>query len=497
MMRRTLAVSLFLAASIAALWAAAQAFEAAQETRVSYKYISSALAPEAAAHETVKWRPAEAELVRPLTGADAVVIGRALQEAWQSLAVAQENNAPELLVDSFTGVARQRAALSVADAEAHGGRMIVLSQEATPVFFHKDGSLFQARIEMVVSRYLSDAGKLDTFHIARESGVATLLNGSNGWRLMSWERRTSEPLQQSAVSYSGKLVGLNYYPSETPWREFWPAFDAARIAEDFDRMADLNANCVRVFLTRDAFLGDDVGDTLEKLSTLLAAAEARNLKVIPTLFDLKQNYGLGTWADDSLYLERVLSVLRISPAVAFIDIKNEPDLDFEAHGAAKVQAWLRSMLALTRAHAPDHALTIGWSSAGAAETLINALDVITYHDYAPVEGASQRLSVLRAQTEGRPIYVTEIGESSYSLVASFPGSETTQADRLQLRFKALGDADGIMVWTLFDFPEVDLSVVGGSPWVKRLQSSFGTFRGNGTEKPAAGMLRTEFARFTR
>ena len=256
MMRRVVGILVFLAASLGALWAAAQAFEAAQETRISYRYISNALAPQAATHETVRWRPAEGTLVRPFTSVDEVLIGRALQEAWQSLAVAQENNVPELLADRFTGIAEERATLSVTDAAEYGGRMVVLSQEATPVFFHKDGSLFQARVDMVVSRYLSGSGELDTFHITRENGVATLLNESNGWRLMSWERRAVEPLTQSNATFSGKLVGLNYYPSETPWRDFWPAFDEAKVAEDFDRMADLNANSVRVFLTRDAFLGE-------------------------------------------------------------------------------------------------------------------------------------------------------------------------------------------------------------------------------------------------
>ncbi|MDD9920901.1 MAG: glycosyl hydrolase, partial [Boseongicola sp.] len=182
-----------------------------------------------------------------------------------------------------------------------------------------------------------------------------------------------------------------------------------------------------------------------------------------------------------------------SPAVAFVDLKNEPDLDFESHGPAKIAAWLHSILALTRDAAPDLALSIGWSNADAASMLSSELDVITYHDYQPIGGAAERLSNLQSQIGDKPIYVTEIGVSTFTLAAGFPSSEDRQATRLAQRIDALSGADGVMVWTLYDFPEVDPSVVGGSPWVKRLQSSFGILRADGSEKPAAAILSTEFA----
>ena len=216
--------------------------------------------------------------------------------------------------------------------------------------------------------------------------------------------------------------------------------------------------------------------------------------MVPTLFDLKQDFGLGTWADDALYLERVLPVLQASPAVAVVDLKNEPDLDFEVHGAAKMMAWLETMITLTRDGAAGLPLTIGWSSADAAALLIERLDVVTYHDYAPLDGTATRLSEVRRIAGEKPVYITEIGDTTYTMAVGLPGSETMQADRLSDRIEALSAADGVMVWTLFDFPEVDPSVVGASPWVKRLQSSFGVLRADGTEKPGAEALRTLFAR---
>ena len=493
-MRIAIFLCVFLVASCAALWAAALAFEAAQTTRTNYKYISSALAPIPQRDLAVTWRSPDTEMVRPFTPADAVLIGRALQEAWQIHAVAQDSGNPDLIADRFTGVAQERATLSVKDALAHGGRMIVLSQEVTPRFYHKDGSLFQAQVEMMVVRYLSADGiNLDTIRVTQDTGIATLLNESNGWRLMSWERRTSVPFEQSVAGFEGQLFGMNYYPAETPWRDFWPSFDAGEIARDFAKIKDLNANSVRVFLTRDAFIGDQSEAALANLTSLLAAADAQSLRVVPTLFDLKQDFGLGTWADDAEYLKRVLPVLAQSPAVAFVDLKNEPDLDFDAHGRAKVTAWLSGMLTVSRSVASDLAFSIGWSAAQAADILVDELDVISYHDYAPIESAEMRLADVRAKIGDKPIYITEIGTSTFTLAAGFPGSETAQAKRLEQRLSALSNANGVMVWTLYDFPNVDPTVVGGSPWVKRLQAKFGVFRADRSEKPAANVLRAQFS----
>ncbi|RZV99364.1 MAG: hypothetical protein EX266_15185 [Rhodobacteraceae bacterium] len=494
MMRLLVIIGAFLGVTATVLWGAARAFEAAEAKQVTYRYIAAALAPVAEAELAVAWDAPDAPLVRPFTEADATILGRAMSEAWQVLAVAKESGDAGLIEDRFTGVAAERAALSVRDATVYGGRMVVLSQRAAPIFYHKDGSLFQARVEMVVARYLSrDGDLLDALEVTRDMGVVTLLNESNGWRVMSWERRTSQVLDAPRASFAGTLIGINYYPAETPWRDFWPEFDAEGVARDFDRIAGLNGNSVRVFLTRDAFLEESADASLERLARLLAIAEEKSLRVVPTLFDLKQDYSLGTWGDDAVYLARVMQVLGHSPAVAFVDLKNEPDLDFEAHGEAKVRAWLKTMLAISRDVEIGRPLTVGWSSAEAAAALIDDVDVVTYHDYAAVEGAAARLAELHVLADGKPIYVTEIGESSYSLAAGLPGTEAKQAERLSRRLQALQEADGVMVWTLYDFPEVDPTVVGASPWVRRLQSSFGILRADGTEKPGAAALRDGFA----
>jgi endo-1,4-beta-mannosidase len=90
--------------------------------------------------------------------------------------------------------------------------------------------------------------------------------------------------------------------------------------------------------------------------------------------------------------------------------------------------------------------------------------------------------------------VTEIGTSSYELAMGLPGSPDEQAASLSARLEALASADGVLIWTLHDFPEIDASAVGASPWVERLQSAFGLIAADGSEKPAATAVRSAFAK---
>lgn len=483
----------FLAVFVSTIWVAAGGFRTAQERQVTYRYLSEALSHRPQRSGRVTWLAEAAPLDRDFTPADGQLIGRALDEVWRLHAAAQETGNTAPLSDRFSGVALDRAVLSVGDAQDHGGRMVVLSQAARPVFFHKDGSLFQADLELTVARYLSQDGDLTFFTLTRETGIATLMNEANGWRLFSYERRTSEDLESRSVAWSGTVRGVNYYPAEAPWRAFWAEFDAKIIAEDFDRLRALGANSIRVFLTYDDFLAEDPETSLQRLDRMLALAAEKGISVVPTLFDLKQDFGLATWADDTVYLERVLPVLARSRAVEFIDLKNEPDLDFESHGQAKILAWLQAIYGVVRQADTGRALTVGWSAAGAATHLAEGLDVISYHEYGPVKDTASNLAAVRAVAGSKPVVVSEIGTSAYELTASFPGSEDAQANDIEARIDALEGADGVMIWTLNDFSEVDASVVGPSPWVGALQGRFGLFRLDGSEKPAARAVRSLWA----
>ncbi|PTQ68355.1 hypothetical protein [Celeribacter persicus] len=498
-MKRPIALILVGLVTLAlAVMAAGAGYERLQTRQTEYLYIADALTPQPEKADLVVWEEARVPLDRPVTSGDEKRVGQALAEAWQAVALSQARGETALLSVRLTGVAQGRAEIAAAQAQEHNTRMVVLSQRAWPLFFHRDGSVFQAEVEMEVARYaLSDDG-LAHFSVTTDRGIATLMNESNGWRLFSYERRAAEPMETEGSGWSGEIRGVNYYPAKTPWRAFWPGFDVDVIAKDFAQIAGMGANSVRVFLPRDVFVAPEgAGENLRHLSMLLDLARLHGLSVVPTLFDMRGGYGAQTWAEDVLYLERVLPVLNASGAVSFVDLKNEADLDFALHGAGEVEAWLRSITAVARRIAPDLALTVGWAKAESAAIMADQFDLVSYHDYAPVEGARERLAAVQVQVGDKPVVITEIGVSSYNAVFGFPGSERGQAKMLEARLAALSEAQGVMLWTLHDFPNVDVQAVGAKPWVRRQQSAFGLIREDGTEKPAAEVVRKAFGAFSR
>ena len=491
MIRSFAALAGFAAVAALLVWIAAGALAAASERTVTYRYLSDALTPVAAPDGAVTWQAPTRALDRAVTPADQALTGRALSDAFQTLAVAQSTGETGTLADGFTGIALGRALASVADAKEGGGRMAVLQIAARPTFFHRDGSVLQAELTLTTARFRAE-GAEDGAIVTLDHGVATLMNESSGWRVASWELRKMAPVEPTRAAVApGDLRGLNYYPAATPWRAFWRSYDSATVAADLAWIAEMGGTAVRIFLPREAF-ADDTTD-LANLSDLLALARRSGLRVIPTLFDLKGNYGPGTWAGDAAWLGRVLPVLRASGAVAFVDLKNEPDLDFQRQGTATVLAWLAAMAAQSRQIAPDLPLSVGWSAAEHAARMAEALDVVSYHDYAEPAGVRTRLAGVRRVAGDRPVVVSEIGHSSYELALGFPGSPEAQAAALALRLEALAPADGVLVWTLHDFPKVDAAAIGSSPWVRRLQSSFGLVGRDGLEKPAAAAVRAAFA----
>ncbi len=494
-MTRILAfIALFCVCIGGILWGASAALTKARARTVTHQYIADALDALSERPNHVTWGDPETPLVRSFTPGDAGMIGQAMTEAWYALTLAQNTGDASILRDSFSGVAQDRAERSVEDASL-GGQMVVLAQNARPQFYHLDGSVFQADVEMLVARYLVAGDNLAYFELVMDQAKSTLMNETNGWRVYSHERYAAKEMDASPIGWGGApMAGINYYPAATPWQKFWPAFDENIIAQDFARISDLGATTVRFFLTTEYFADADTQeDALNRLTTFLFLAEEAGLKVVPTLFDLKYSFDPTVWGQDLATLRAVLPVFAASPAVVMVDIKNEPDLDFAAHGRPEILAWLQTMIILMRMEAPDLPLTIGWSSSDAALALENMLDVVTYHDYGEIGTASARLSAVQSATD-RPVMITEIGVSSYEISLGYPGSPDGQADDLGKRLDALAAADGIFVWTLYDFPAVDASAVGGSAWVQNLQERFGLFTSEGVAKPAAKVVSQAFDR---
>lgn len=494
-MRRHLLKAILIAPFVVMpLWLAATAFEILSRDKVTYRFIEDALDPISVTPTNVTWLEPDAPLDRPITPADASRVGLALTEAWQALAAAQASGDEDILKDRYTGIALERAMVSVEDALAYGGRISVLNQSAKPVFFHMDGSLMQLELRLLTARYVIGESGLPFHELTWDTSVVTLKNQLSGWRIFSLERRKAEPAGAGQAPWSPvKLLGVNYYPAETPWRAFWDGFDPEVVAADFDRVRNLGGNTIRVFLTYEEFADPAIAEaSLGNLRKLLNLAHENGMHVIPTLFDLKPRFGPGSWATDVIYLENVVSVLVGSPAVSFIDLKNEADLDFAAHNESEIRAWLRTMVGVLREIAPKLSVSVGWSNAEAAQNLTDVLDLVSYHEFGPEGAIVSGFEQAKKAAGDLPVVITEIGASSYEVALGFPGSTQGQADLLRDRLSTLRTADGVLVWTLFDFPNVDSSVIGASPWRQRLQAAYGLFDADGVEKPSARAVRQAF-----
>jgi hypothetical protein len=489
---RVLGTLAFLGLLAAITLQAARGLASALERPVLYRYFDEALARLPEPLSAVDWQQAPV-LDRPLQRADQATVARRLTEAWAAHASALATGNAAYLPDQFSGTALIRATQA---ATVPGANMVVLHQRATPVFFHRDGSLLQVTSEALTARFLLKQGALAGYRLTTDRTVTTLMNEAAGWRVFGHMREAATPVAPARTPYphDKRLAGVNYYPADTPWALFWPQFDRAVIAADMARIRDLGGNALRIFLQRDAFLDPDAAPrNLENLRALLVEADRAGLQVVPTLFDLRGGYEPGLWANDLLWLRAVLPVLQAAPNIAYVDLKNEPDLDYAAHGRGLVQAWLMTMAAAARQMAPGLPLTIGWSRADTATDLVDQVDLVSYHDYQPPEGAADRLAMLRRAAGGKPVHLTETGASSWSMALGvLPHSPRSQAAVLEDRLTGLSDLGGLFLWTLHDFPEPDARAVGRSPWRKGLQSSFGLIGGDGREKPAAAVARRAF-----
>ena len=184
-----------------AIWVTSNALARASERTVVYQYIADALDALSARPNHVAWEKADVALTRDFTAGDEALIGLAMTEAWYALALAQSTGEAEILSDGFSGVAQERAVRSVADA-VHGGRMVVLAQQAKPLFYHLDGSVFQAEVSMLAARYMIEDYELGYYELVEDQAVTTLMNESNGWRVYTHERFGAISMEHSAPDSS-------------------------------------------------------------------------------------------------------------------------------------------------------------------------------------------------------------------------------------------------------------------------------------------------------
>ena len=150
--------------------------------------------------------------------------------------------------------------------------------------------------------------------------------------------------------------GVNYYRPGTGWApQVWKQFDAAATRQDFARLKELGANCVRVFLSYGSFCpeaGRLDPDGLAKFDQFLALAEEAGLYVHPAGPDHWE--GTPAWAaGDRIASERLLTGLesfwkqfaaryRGRGVIFAYDLRNEPEVRWDSPDMRRQwNAWLK------------------------------------------------------------------------------------------------------------------------------------------------------------
>jgi endo-1,4-beta-mannosidase len=201
------------------------------------------------------------------------------------------------------------------------------------------------------------------------------------------------------------LLGVNYWPRRKAMY-WWPHFDRAEVAEEFDVIASLGMSVVRVFLLWDDWQPspDAVSpERLRDLGIVLDLAAERRLGLDVTFFTGHMsgpNWSPGWLLDpdatghpspyvrqvvsggdmvDSAYrnmfhdpaaldaervlLDTVVGEYRDHPGVWMWNLGNEPDLFAHPRDAATGRAWVREMTQLVKRVDPDHLVTTGLHTA--------------------------------------------------------------------------------------------------------------------------------------
>ncbi len=283
------------------------------------------------------------------------------------------------------------------------------------------------------------------------------------------------------------IKGINYYPQASPWDMFGKKFDPDIIEADFKLIKKTGLNSIRIFIQYEDFGKAEVKpEKLQKLNTVLDLAQKQNLKVIPTLFDFYGDYSVLDWSLTQQHARQIVTPLKSHPAILAWDIKNEPDLDFENRGKENILNWLKEIIQTIKQEDPNHLVTVGWSSAAAAQNLVNRVDFISFHFYQPIDDFNSALKLIEDNANGKPLLVEEFGLSSYwGIWNPFGSNEKQQAEyhkKMQAAFKK--DTLAFMSWSLYDYSTIPSSVVGKLPWRKAQQKEFGFLDHLGNPKPS-------------
>ena len=431
-------------------------------------------------------------------------IEQAYAEAWHVLNNSIKNNknigledrySLELVEEIESDLPKNSTLLNKQIDLSHNLELHLLSYNRQLISFTDKEARIKKRISTEDGLIIHESDELTNFQIVME-----LSDGK--WKITSWvkTRQATTPPQVEPVNeaITSAITGVNYYPKNYPWFEFWENYSNEIVASDIDKAKKLGLNTFRVFIPYEQFGASVIQDSMiAKVENFLDLMEEREMQVALTLFDFPSSYSIDNYTAKTNHLRRLVTEFGNHPVIKLWDIKNELDLDFQHYGKKTCLDWLGLMIDQARTIKPDIKLTVGWSSPEHATLYKNSLDVISFHYYKESSELKSWLKKLKSTCNNKPLLLGEFGLSTYDpWYFPFGHSEDEQASHAKEILKILqkNQVSNYLYWTLNDFEDIDSKVVGWKPWVKNVQMEFGIYDLNEKEKAVAKIFKEHNSR---
>ncbi|WP_435578988.1 cellulase family glycosylhydrolase [Gilvibacter sp.] len=435
---------------------------------------------------------------------DRVVLQRIAQDyslALNQLQAAFSLQDTTLIADQFTPQLRKKLNILLSAGQDPSIEQQYIKHNLVFRFLSADRQIaaFTDKDALRISSQKLSNGDLEVLNTQEISQEVIMFLQDGFWRIAYLEQIAINPYQgktQTAAIATPNLKGINYYPKDYPWDTFNEELDLDTIAKDFKFIREQGLNAVRLFVDFNDFGGGNPDpEHISRLESILDLAQTADLKVVLTLFDFYGDYSLANWPAAANHIALLTAALGDHPAIHSWDLKNEPDLDYEGQGKQRIQAWLEFVADQLRSQKVKQPITIGWSSADAAQKLTELVDYVSFHHYTAPNNLPENLKNLRAVTD-KALVVQEFGMSTNrGLWAPFGNSQDDQLDYYETMLKSFeSESLSFLCWTLYDFEEIPGKVSSWKPWIKNKQANFGLLDHWGVEKSALQALRTSLSR---
>ena len=221
-----------------------------------------------------------------------------------------------------------------------------------------------------------------------------------------------------AAARLSSIRGANYRGAAAAnTTDYWQHYSPTETERDLGYADRLKLNQLRVFVNLASWLADKTAFR-RNVVDLARACDRHHLGLMITLGDtqafIAENRSIDT-AQLRAFVTDLVATLGPEPALVFWDASNEPD--YNAANAPPDQQPKRLEIARAIAatlHELDKKtpVTIGVASERTMETLADAVDVLSFHDYLPTRAAiAEDIARAKAFAEyaGKPVIDTETG----------------------------------------------------------------------------------------